>query len=495
MLGALIIAASLGGGGDAFAAFPGENGKLAYSIFDPTFEVETTDVCTRGLGDAEESCFRIASTDDPAWSPSGTRLAVSDLGMIYTVNPDGTDPIPLSDPEASDYIPHWSPDGDRIAFTSFRNGNFDIYVMDADGTDQLQLTSDSADDLGATWSPDGQWIAFWSDRDGNYEVYKMRPDGTAITRLTNNTAADRQPDWSPDGAWIAFDSTRDGNREIYKIRADGTDAVRLTNSAAEDRSPGWSPDGTRIAFITNADRTIAAIAPDGTGMTTLLTRNTFDYRYGGPPSWQPIPRGYVRPKGATPLRVPLVPASEPCTAPNRTHGSPLSFPSCAPPVPESSSAFIGIGDGNLAPAKSIGQVILRTLTGGPGDGADVAIDVGITNVMKTSDRSDYTGELRLELPMRITDRFNKPSPSGTGPGTGDTSFFATVPCSPTADTTLGSSCSLSTTADSVLPGTVRAGARSIWAIEQVRLHDGGTDGDAETGGDNELFAVQGLFAP
>jgi hypothetical protein len=278
------------------------------------------------------------------------------------------------------------------------------------------------------------------------------------------------------------------------VNADGSGLVRLTNNGFSDDAPAWSPDGTKIVFHSNADGDYEIFVMDANGGNrTQLTHNT---RGDSVPDWQPILRGYPRPKGATPMRVPLVPAFEPCTSPNSTHGAPLSYGSCAPPVPESGSAFVGVGDGDPALAKSIGSVRLRTLSNSSFDNADVGIDVAITNVMKTSDRSDYTGELRLELPLRITDRFNKPAPSGYGPGTvSDASFFATVPCSPTTDTTLGSACTLSTTADTLLPATVRGGARAIWALGQIRLQDGGVDGDADTPADNEQFAVQGVFAP
>ncbi len=65
------------------------------------------------------------------------------------------------------------------------------------------------------YSPDGQKIAFSSTRDGNLEVYSMNPDGTNPTRLTNNSASDTYPAFSPDSSQIAFDSNRDGNDEIY----------------------------------------------------------------------------------------------------------------------------------------------------------------------------------------------------------------------------------------------------------------------------------------
>ena len=82
-----------------------------------------------------------------------------------------------------------------IAFTSTRDGNYEVYVMNADGTGQTNRTNHGALDYLPAWSPDGTKIAFTSTRDGNYEIYVMNADGTKLTNLTNHLAADSSPDW------------------------------------------------------------------------------------------------------------------------------------------------------------------------------------------------------------------------------------------------------------------------------------------------------------
>ena len=85
----------------------------------------------------------------------------------------------------------------KIAFKSDRDGNEEIYVMNADGTEQTRITDNQADDTDPTWSPDGRRIAFLSDRDGNREIYVMNADGNEQTRLTMNLGFYEEPEWSP----------------------------------------------------------------------------------------------------------------------------------------------------------------------------------------------------------------------------------------------------------------------------------------------------------
>src|SRR4029450_3755158 len=112
---------------------------------------------------------------------------------------------------------------------------------------------------------------------------------------------------------------------------------------------------------------------------------------------------YARPKGATPMYLSLVPAYNPCTASNRTHGPPLAYGSRTPPSPGSSNLTVGIGDGNVALSRSVGAVRLNVVgMPAPPEDSDVRIRFSLTNVMKASDLSEYSGELRGPLTVRRT---------------------------------------------------------------------------------------------
>ncbi len=147
-------------------------------------------------------------------------------------------------------------------------------------------------------------------------------------------------------------------------------------------------------------------------------------------------------------------------------------------------------------ANSVGFARYAVITGNggtPADEADVTLNVSITDVRNKVGLADYTGEVEVTSTVRITDRL-----SGTAenqPATvQDTPFGVTVPCVATGSTTIGGTCSISTTFDAVMPGSILETRRSIWQMGQVTVNDGGADGDVQTG-PNTIFAKQGIFIP
>jgi acid phosphatase type 7 len=211
----------------------------------------------------------------------------------------------------------------------------------------------------------------------------------------------------------------------------------------------------------------------------------------------PSPDGYARPKAATPIVLRLVPAYRECDAANATHGAPLSAPSCAPPVQTSDQLTIGSPDSNGRPANSSGFVQLKVSGESPidpsnGDQADVQTTFSLTDVLKKSDLSDYSGQLEMVATLRVTDRYNG-SGLDSPATTTDVPLRFTIPCTATTGPE-GGSCQLTTTVDGVLPGVAREGKRAIWELVRTSVFDGGPDGVASTA-DNTLFAVQGTYAP
>jgi hypothetical protein len=206
---------------------------------------------------------------------------------------------------------------------------------------------------------------------------------------------------------------------------------------------------------------------------------------------------YPRPKSASPSRVPLTPAYDQCTSPNHVHGPPLAFGSCSPPHQSSSELTVGTPDANGQPANSTGAVGYHVIPGDPdtaANEADVRVDAQITDVRRKDTLADYTGDLRVEQPFQLTDRSNGPGEDESGTVEPSTYAF-TVPCSATGWSSIGASCSLSSTFNAILPGSVIESKRAVWELGDVRVYDGGPDGQVSTTGDNTLFERQGVFVP
>jgi Tol biopolymer transport system component/DNA-binding winged helix-turn-helix (wHTH) protein len=201
----------------------------------------------------------------PAVSPDGRSIALQHRldanAEICVISVDGGELRNLTNNPARDVQPSWSPDGSRIAFSSNREGNYDVfalYVLNADGTNQHRIYYSNAINSFPSWSPDGHTIAFSNDKEGlrtgNFEIFAIEPETVnAEQRLTARPRFDIDPQFSPDGRRITFASNTDGNWEIYLMNNDGSGLVRLTRHPGDDVNPSWSPDGMRVIFSSGRD--------------------------------------------------------------------------------------------------------------------------------------------------------------------------------------------------------------------------------------------------
>jgi dipeptidyl aminopeptidase/acylaminoacyl peptidase len=202
-----------------------------------------------------------------AFSPDGGRVAFIRL----TGDTGGGAAVPqifvasLSDLAAAQAItqmqgdamsrPSWSPDGTQIAFSSNEDGDEELYVVSASGGTPAKLTDNEAIDRDPVFSPDGRRIVYSSDIDtpGSSELFAIPVGGGASERLTDASGSSTQAAFSPDGQRIVYVSDRTGDNDIYIMDANGQRPflVTIDDGDAEDRSPSWSPDGRWIAFVSN----------------------------------------------------------------------------------------------------------------------------------------------------------------------------------------------------------------------------------------------------
>jgi hypothetical protein len=392
-----------------------------------------------------------------------------------------------------------------------------------------------------------------SDTDGGmYDVYERSGGQTSLVSTgptSGNDFGAHLTALSSDGGHVFFDTSErlvpadtDSSLDLYERTAGATNLVSIgpaggngnfnVGLAGHGSGARASSDGSRV-FFTTAEPLVSGDTDTSQDVYERFAGQTYwisagsaggadNLRLGFPwpitpdgrtvlwESQQPLAQddtdsaldlyaatvgAYPRPKGATPLFVSLVPAFDACTSPNVTHGAPLAFQACSPPDQTSARLTVGSPDANGAGANSIGSARYRVLPANsetPANEADVRVSVSITDVREQGTLADYTGELRLDSSIRITDEFN--GSSQTEPGTADADFPVTVPCAATSSTTIGGTCEATTTFNAILPGTVLEGKRSIWQLGTVNLFDGGSDGVASTT-PNALFATQGVFVP
>ena len=209
--------------------------------------------------------------------PQGLIVFTSDRGGqsdLWTMRPDGSSQVRLTNDKLEDVFPTWSPNGKKIAWTRGGLGPAgELWIMNADGSGQQQITFNSFSDAGASFSPDGTALAFRSVRSGNIDVYVINVDGTGEQRLTEDPAPDRIADWSPDGTKISFTSDRSGVCAIYTMSPEGSNVQKLTPDSMRAGVAAWSPDGSRLIFSDNfcaaTESDLFVMNADGSGIVQV----------------------------------------------------------------------------------------------------------------------------------------------------------------------------------------------------------------------------------
>ena len=468
---ALVYSTFLGGSGASDGIAVDASGNAYVAVYGSGFPTTPGAFDTTANGSGDAGVLKVNTTGTAliygtylggSSTDQATDIAVDSAGGAHVTGQTGSTDFP-STPAAYDptynggtdvFVTKLNPAGSALAYSTFIGGSSSDqgHAIDLDAGGGAYVT-------GLVTSP-----GFPTTSDAFDPGYDGGDMDAFVSRL------------SPSGAALAYSTFLGADaREIGRgIAADDAGNAYVTGetfSVGFPTSPGafdTTYNGQRDAFVTKLNTT-------------------------------PFP-GYPRPKGATPAFFALTTAYEQCTDPNEIHGPPLAYGSCAAPQQTSDYLTVGTGDANGLPARNEGYVRFSAMLGipsTPADEADVRIQMFSDDVFTKASLADYTGELRAQFIVRITDRDNAPTGGGpAGPGTTvDVPLGATFGCTPVADPQEGSSCAATTSMDAISPGAVTEGKRSVWQLDQVRLFDGGADGDGDTVGDNTLFARAGLFVP
>ncbi len=171
----------------------------------------------------------------------------------------------------------------KIAFTSNRDGDYEIFLMNDDGSEKTNLTQHNAKDTHPAVSPDGQSIVFTSDRNSRADLYIMSIDGSNVRRLTYNITewinGVYSCTWSPDGTNILFDAKQGRDFNIYKIDPDGNNLQLFLGDSNDLLFPVYNHSGTKVFYTKSTPyngytQDIYSVNSDGTGITRITSTAT-----------------------------------------------------------------------------------------------------------------------------------------------------------------------------------------------------------------------------
>lgn len=228
--------------GSHLAIVAKKHGKNALFIFDVVErEVE------------REYLFDLDAIFTPTWSPDGDRMAFVGLYQgwsdLYSVTLDDGELTRLTHDPYDERDPDWSPEGDLLAFSSDRRttaleyddstpfdyGPYNIYTVHADTRDVEQLTDHDAKDEYPAWSPDGRQLLFVSERSGVGNMYLLDLAGGEPEPVTDSLTGAQQVDWSANGSKVVFSAFQEGGYDLFLL----DDPRALTGGApgAEEIAP------------------------------------------------------------------------------------------------------------------------------------------------------------------------------------------------------------------------------------------------------------------
>jgi TolB protein len=196
----------------------------------------------------------------PSLSPDGERLAFTTYAKgrprIMMISPETKRELPFLNQEASmNATPSWTPDSTKIFYSSTASGTPQIYTAGADGRGFTRVSHREAIEVEPKVNPKNQDILLFVAGPGNQQIYSMSSLGAQVQRVTNGEGEASNPTWHPDGQHFAFSWTRGYAKGDFNIFVadigNPIDFVQLTHSEGRNENPSWGPDGRHLVFASN----------------------------------------------------------------------------------------------------------------------------------------------------------------------------------------------------------------------------------------------------
>ena len=297
---------------------PGQNGRIAFALFDPALDGTVTYTANPD-GSHVEQLYSAAPSGEPRWSPDGSEVAIltpctdgEENCALTIVDPDsGTfRQVKMSDPTLFTACIVWSPDGKRFACSGFgepdssRNGIYTIRASDGGGLTRM-TSNPGGEDSPGEYSPDGRRLVFarFDENEDPVGLYVVKTNGSHLRQITPaGTIVSSSGDWSPQGNAIVFSRrvSADRRSSLWVVHSNGSGLREIRLQAqpacggpiADPASrgcihPRWSPDGKKIIFSIFTEtaagevENVYTVNADGTGLTQITHGGAAD----GTPDW------------------------------------------------------------------------------------------------------------------------------------------------------------------------------------------------------------------
>jgi Tol biopolymer transport system component len=231
------------------------NGRIAYLSDNQLY---TVDPNGSGLLQLTNDPNGAAS---PVFSHDGTRIAYKRLsaesppddvtlyGDLVVAHADGTDPVVIASRVIGMSPVAWSPDDREVLWTgtTIEGADEQVFVAPADGSSPpLRIGDLTTSNWGPNWSPDGSKVSYVSEKD----LFVMNRDGTDVQKVSQGTYKEHNGGvWNPDGSGLVFEAGRPGDHDVWLVSLDGKPEHVLARSFYTETAPAFSPDGQWVAFL------------------------------------------------------------------------------------------------------------------------------------------------------------------------------------------------------------------------------------------------------